>query len=66
MSNQQLEEQRARRQAEAVAIALGMAVEDLEAQEWSMEADVGNDDMIYGYIVTLEDGRKAHITLPDE
>jgi hypothetical protein len=47
-------------------MALGMPVEDLEAQEWSMEPDVGNDDMLYGYVVTLENGATAYITLPEE
>ena len=66
MSNQQLEEQRERRHAEAVAMALGMSLQELNAQEWSIEADVGKDDMVYGHIVTLEDGRQVHIVLPEE
>lgn len=60
MSNRQLEEQRDRRQTEAVATALGMPVEELEAQEWSMEPDGGNDDMQYGYVVTLENDSIHH------
>ena len=66
MSNQQLDEQRERRHAEAVAMALGMPVAELDAQEWSIEADVGNEDIVYGHIVTLEDGRQVHIMLPEE
>ena len=44
---------------------MGMSVEELEAQEWSIEANVGNDDIIYGYVVTLGNGRETYITLPE-
>lgn len=65
MSNEEVEVRREGHQTESVARALGMRVEELEGQDWSIEPDVGKDDMIYGYVVSLENGQKAYITLPD-
>jgi hypothetical protein len=61
MSSKQLEERQEREQTEAVARALGMPVAELEAQDWSIEPNVGSDDTIYGYVVTLQNGRKAFL-----
>lgn len=57
-----IEEQQERHQTEVVAKALGMPVDELAGQEWTIEPDVGNDDMIYGYIVSLENGETAYLT----
>lgn len=65
MSSRQLEERQERERLEAIAKALGMSVDELEAQEWSIDENVGNDGTIYSHVVTLEDGRTAHIQLPD-
>ena len=48
-----------------VASALGMTYDQLDNQEWSIEADVGNDDMVYGYIVTFESGETAYLSPAD-
>lgn len=44
-----------------IALALGMSFEELDGQQWSIDPDVGHDDSIYGYIVTLENGQIAHL-----
>lgn len=45
-----------------IAAALGIPYEELAAQDWSIEADVGNDDIIYGYNVTLENGQTSYLS----
>lgn len=66
MSNRQLEERRERLQTERVAKALGMSVEELDAQEWSIEPQVSEEGMIYSYAVTLESGQTEYIILHEE
>jgi len=63
MSNRQLEERAEREQAQAVARALGISVEDLDEQDWSVDEDVGNDDVVLGYVVTFGDGRIEHLPI---
>lgn len=48
-----------------IAAALGISYEDLSSQEWSIDADVGNDDIIYGYTVTFENGQTAYLNPAD-
>ena len=48
-----------------IAKALGMSYEELADQAWSIEADVGNDDAVYGYIVKLENGSTTYL-MPDQ
>ncbi|MBV9882199.1 MAG: hypothetical protein JO276_04245 [Sphingomonadaceae bacterium] len=63
MSNRELEERAERQQTEAVARALGISVEDLEEQDWSIDEDVGNDGAVHGYVVTFADGRFEHLPI---
>lgn len=60
---EQLEDQAEERQTEAVASALGMSVDDLNSQEWSLEENASDDGLVYSYIVTLENGETHHINL---
>lgn len=48
-----------------IANALGMTYDQLESQEWSIDADVGNDDTVYGYIVTFESGETKYLSPAD-
>jgi hypothetical protein len=48
-----------------IGLALGIPFDELANQDWSIGADVGNDDMVYGYIVTLENGQTFNLT-PDQ
>ncbi|MGQ7830073.1 BRO family protein [Altererythrobacter sp. Z27] len=48
-----------------ISIALGMSYDELNGQEWTIDADVGNDDTIYGYVVTLGNGETKYLSPAD-
>lgn len=61
MSNRQLEERKEREQAEAVAQALGITVDELDELDWSIEEVVSDDGLVYGYDVSLGESAPDHI-----
>ena len=61
MSNRQLEEQQERDQAEAVASALGISVDELDQLDWSIEPVTSDDGIVYGYDVSLGENAPDHI-----
>lgn len=62
---QTLDEAREDHFTRKVAMAIGMPYEELDRQDWSIDSDVGNDGTTYGYIVTLENGQTAYISMVD-
>ncbi len=56
MSNRQLEEQQERRQAESVAEALGITVDELDQLEWRIEENTSDDGALYGNDIYFEEG----------
>ena len=63
MSSRELEDRQERERTTAVARALGMPVDELEDQEWSIDENVGHDGAVYGYVVTLAGGRVEHLPI---
>lgn len=57
--DQQIEDQR----AQSVADAIGISIEELTAQDWTLEENSSDDGLVYSYIVTLENGETHHINL---
>lgn len=56
MSSRQLEEIQEQQQAEAVAAALGISVDDLDQLEWELSPHESDDGMLYGYNVEFGEG----------
>lgn len=56
MSNRQLEQQQERRQAERVAEALGITVDDLDQLEWRVEESTSDEGALYGHDIYFEEG----------
>jgi hypothetical protein len=61
MSNRQLDEQQERDQAQAVAIALGISLDDLDQLDWSIDEITSEDGVVYGYDVYLGEDAPEHI-----
>jgi hypothetical protein len=49
MSNDLLEERQEREQAEAIAKALGISIDDLDKLDWTIEAHASDEGTLYGY-----------------
>lgn len=60
--NETYEEMQELQRISAIARAIGVSVDELNDQDWSIEPETGNDDMVYGYAVTLADGRVYHLS----
>lgn len=60
MSNDKMDEERARRFAKAVASALGITLEQLESSEWSADPLESDEGVPSGYAVT-RDGQSSII-----
>ncbi|WAC22925.1 hypothetical protein [Blastomonas sp. SL216] len=56
MSSRQLDEIQEQKQAEAVAAALAISVDDLNALEWDLSAHESDDGLLYGYNVEFGEG----------
>jgi hypothetical protein len=61
MSSRQLEELQEQRQAEAVAAALGISVDDLDKLEWELLPHESKDGLLYGYNVEFGDGSDPEV-----
>ena len=66
MSSRQLEELLEEKRDKAVAKQLGISVSELDRRGYTLDENVGNDGVVYSYIVTFDDGTFEHIQLPEE
>ncbi|MES2289679.1 MAG: hypothetical protein V4530_08055 [Pseudomonadota bacterium] len=64
MSSRQLEEMQEAKLDAWVASETGFSPEELEGH--SLDDNTSDDGFLYGYIVTLADGRTASIGIPPE
>jgi hypothetical protein len=56
-----LEERQERQQAEAVASALGILVDELERLDWTIENHASDDGVLYGHNVYFANGSDPEI-----
>lgn len=61
MSSRQLEDRQEREQLEWIASELGISADDLAQQDFDVDANDGNDGMVYGYRVTFGDGADSEV-----
>lgn len=62
MSNRQLEEMQERKLTAWLASETGFSVDELEGH--SLDEIGGGDGALYGYVVTLSDGRTERVGIP--
>jgi len=61
MGSRQLEDRQERELAEAVAVAIGISVDDLNRTKWDMSAHESDDGVLYGHNIEFAEGSDPEV-----